>query len=169
MMRMIRVSLIVFVFLGILFSKTNGSITDQLLEILKRFILTSCNCSSYYCCSKWGYCGKTDAYCGDGCQSGPCKTPPTTINPSFIITPELFQCVFPEIEVDLRTRRLQGLTEAMTEMKWKPMNNIEAAIFLAHVAHETDGLNTLAEYCAIKDSKSIRKIVRFFFYFYFSL
>ncbi|KAG0132211.1 glyoxal oxidase N-terminus-domain-containing protein [Tuber indicum] len=25
------------------------------------------------CCSMYGFCGNTDAHCGDGCQSGPCK------------------------------------------------------------------------------------------------
>ena len=39
-------------------------------------------------------------------------------------------------------------------MKWKPENAIEAAIFLAHVAHETDGLRTLVEYCSKDGSKS---------------
>ncbi|CAF5068633.1 unnamed protein product, partial [Rotaria sp. Silwood1] len=24
------------------------------------------------CRSKWGYCGTGSAYCGDGCQAGPC-------------------------------------------------------------------------------------------------
>jgi hypothetical protein len=31
-------------------------------------------CANNLCCSKWGFCGSTDAYCGDGCQSGPCQT-----------------------------------------------------------------------------------------------
>jgi chitinase len=32
----------------------------------------NCGCASGLCCSKWGYCGTTSAYCGNGCQSGPC-------------------------------------------------------------------------------------------------
>ncbi|CAF1499222.1 unnamed protein product [Didymodactylos carnosus] len=32
----------------------------------------ACNCPSGMCCSKWGWCGHGAAYCGDGCQSGPC-------------------------------------------------------------------------------------------------
>ncbi|OUM61793.1 carbohydrate-binding module family 18 protein [Piromyces sp. E2] len=33
-------------------------------------------CADGYCCSKYGYCGKTDDYCKSGCQSeyGTCKT-----------------------------------------------------------------------------------------------
>jgi len=32
----------------------------------------ACNCPAGMCCSKWGYCGHGDAYCGDGCRAGPC-------------------------------------------------------------------------------------------------
>ncbi|CAM6035232.1 unnamed protein product [Sphagnum compactum] len=37
-------------------------------------------CDNDLCCSEWGYCGSTDAYCGKGCQSGPCTSlsPPST-------------------------------------------------------------------------------------------
>ena len=29
-------------------------------------------CPNSYCCSQYGWCGTSDAYCGTGCQSGPC-------------------------------------------------------------------------------------------------
>ncbi|KAK7997467.1 hypothetical protein PG990_009940 [Apiospora arundinis] len=34
-------------------------------------------CKEGYCCSKWGYCGVTDEYCGSGCNAeyGQCSTP----------------------------------------------------------------------------------------------
>ncbi|KAL6652469.1 hypothetical protein ACP70R_011394 [Stipagrostis hirtigluma subsp. patula] len=32
----------------------------------------NCNCQPGFCCSKYGYCGKSGDYCGDGCRSGPC-------------------------------------------------------------------------------------------------
>jgi len=32
-----------------------------------------CGCASGLCCSEYGYCGTGDAYCGAGCQSGPCS------------------------------------------------------------------------------------------------
>ncbi|KAG6545339.1 hypothetical protein Mapa_013188 [Marchantia paleacea] len=32
-------------------------------------------CSGNNCCSKLGYCGVGIAWCGDGCQSGPCTSP----------------------------------------------------------------------------------------------
>ncbi|KAG6555436.1 hypothetical protein Mapa_002664 [Marchantia paleacea] len=31
-------------------------------------------CSGANCCSQFGYCGEGDAWCGDGCQSGPCTS-----------------------------------------------------------------------------------------------
>jgi len=39
------------------------------------------SCKKGECCSKYGWCGKTDAYCGKGCQSefGKCKSTSTTV------------------------------------------------------------------------------------------
>jgi len=33
----------------------------------------NCGCQPDVCCSKYGYCGTTSAYCGEGCRSGPCQ------------------------------------------------------------------------------------------------
>eukprot|EP00984_Skeletonema_dohrnii_P023542 scaffold12630_cov103-Skeletonema_dohrnii-CCMP3373.AAC.3 len=35
-----------------------------------------------YCCSSAGWCGTGDAYCGAGCQSGPCSGGPTPPPPT---------------------------------------------------------------------------------------
>ncbi len=152
-MRSIQLSLIVLIIAGVMIGKTQASLRNQLWGAFKRFIQSNCSCSPYHCCSKWGYCGSTNAYCGEGCQSGPCKTPPTRTPSDSYITPEIFQCVFPQIDTNIRTRRFQGLTKAMIQMQWKPINSVEAAIFLAHIAYETDGLSTLAEDCIKHDSK----------------
>ncbi|EME38661.1 carbohydrate-binding module family 18 protein [Dothistroma septosporum NZE10] len=34
------------------------------------------------CCSAYGFCGNTSNHCGDGCQSGPCDSPPVPPAPS---------------------------------------------------------------------------------------
>ncbi len=149
----IRRSCAIAVLFGVLLPTIHASLTDRLLEIFKGFIQSNCNCSPYNCCSKWGYCGLTNGYCGEGCQSGPCKTRFTRSHSNFTITSELFQCVFPTIDTNLRTRRLQGLSEAMREMKWQPINTVEAAIFLTHISYETDGLKTLSESCVEQKSK----------------
>lgn len=44
-------------------------------------------CSNNLCCSQYGYCGTSSAYCGSQCQSGPCTSggrgsPPTPSTPS---------------------------------------------------------------------------------------
>ncbi|KAI5684045.1 hypothetical protein M9H77_05273 [Catharanthus roseus] len=52
-------------------------------------------CPNNLCCSQYGWCGTTEDYCGNGCQSQ-CKTPPSGPTPSggsdigSIITPALF-------------------------------------------------------------------------------
>ncbi|KAK4365996.1 hypothetical protein RND71_013876 [Anisodus tanguticus] len=42
------------------------------------------------CCSKWGYCGTGNDYCGKGCQGGPCFTTATNN------TNKLLQAVIPQ-------------------------------------------------------------------------
>ncbi len=137
-MRLIQVSFVLVGFLSVFLHEINGEF---------------CFCLENECCSKWGYCGKTDAYCGKGCQSGPCKNPSNIKHAGFYVTSEMFACVYSTIDADLRAQRYKGLIEAMEQMKWKPLNSTEAAIFLSHVFHETDGLKTLVEYCAKQGSK----------------
>lgn len=36
---------------------------------------SACNCPPALCCSQYGYCGTTSAYCGKGCRAGPCWGP----------------------------------------------------------------------------------------------
>jgi hypothetical protein len=43
-----------------------------------------------------------------------------------------------------RANRLDGLRKS----GWKPINKEEAAVFLAHVFHETGGLKIISEYNA---------------------
>lgn len=92
------------------------------------------------CRSKWGYCGTGDEYCGDGCIAGPCHNSTN----SSIVTEANFACAFNTIDDGTRANRLNGLRNS----GWAPSNNDEAAVFLGHVFHETDGLKTLREYCA---------------------
>lgn len=84
------------------------------------------------CLSKWNYCGQD-------CQSGPC-----IINKQYIITDKQFQCTFNNLDNKTRNKRLNALRQS----NFKVINTGEAAVFLSHVYHETDGLSTLIEYCA---------------------
>ena len=94
------------------------------------------------CLSQWGYCGTTTEYCGEGCRGGPCTGP----GPSGgdIINDQNFACAFNNLDGATRGQRLDGLRRS----GYRPGNADEAAVFLAHVFHETDGLRTLTEYCA---------------------
>lgn len=39
-------------------------------------------CAGNLCCSRYGYCGTTAAYCGTGCRSGPCFSGATPVTPT---------------------------------------------------------------------------------------
>ena len=107
---------------------------------------------SSMCRSKWGYCGTGGSYCGDGCTAGPCwngngggsGNGGNNGGDGSIINDQAFGCAFNTIDAGTRAKRLTGLRNS----GWKPANKDEAAVFLAHVFHETDGLKTIREYCA---------------------
>ena len=53
-------------------------------------------CANNLCCSQYGYCGSTSAYCGAGCQSGPCTSSSTGTGVSAIITSSIFNQFLPQ-------------------------------------------------------------------------
>ncbi|GAU50124.1 hypothetical protein TSUD_192450 [Trifolium subterraneum] len=73
----------------------NTKLSCLILSLLTFFLVTKAEqcgsqangarCPNNLCCSKFGFCGDTDAYCKDGCQSQ-CKsstpTPTTPTTPS---------------------------------------------------------------------------------------
>ncbi|CAF1333069.1 unnamed protein product [Rotaria sordida] len=115
-----------------------------------RNMMTRDDCASNLCKSKWGYCGTGPDYCGDGCSAGPCSGGNGGNGNNggggggSIITDQNFACTFNTIDAGTRQSRLNGLRNS----GWNPSNKDEAAVFLAHVFHETDGLKTIREYCA---------------------
>jgi hypothetical protein len=120
--------------------------TKPFHSVQKRAGCDSCT-ESGQCCSQYGFCGSTSEYCGVGCQSGPCTVNSNEVGDNdtetCIITKATFRCAFPELNDTLLNQRFRGLKKT----KWTPVNKEEAAVFLAHVSHETDGLKTLVEYC----------------------
>jgi hypothetical protein len=127
-----------------LFSKREKAKLRHILEKLLVERGESC-ADPNMCRSKWGYCGTGTDYCGDGCQAGPCNNGGGgNDGGGDIINEQNFACAFNTIDSNMRANRLAGLRGS----GWKPANNDEAAVFLAQVFHETDGLKTLREYCA---------------------
>ncbi|KAF0891788.1 hypothetical protein E2562_010972 [Oryza meyeriana var. granulata] len=43
-----------------------------LLSVTGPAAAQNCGCQPNLCCSKYGYCGTGNDYCGEGCRSGPC-------------------------------------------------------------------------------------------------
>ncbi|CAF0802732.1 unnamed protein product [Adineta steineri] len=104
-------------------------------------------CAAGLCQSQWDYCGTGDDYCGNGCKSGPCYGSGGGGGgggDGSIITEQTFACAFNTLDAGTRFNRFSGLRDS----GWKPSNKDEAAVFLAHVFHETDGLKVIKEYCA---------------------
>ena len=139
------------VIFGLTLNIQSYSINGDNIELIsqsKRLLYRRAACSDpSLCLSKWGYCGNTAEHCGEGCQSGPCTGGGGNTggeNNGDIISDDKFKCVFNSIDDGLRGQRLDGLRKS----GYKPQNTDEAAVFLAHVYHETDGLKTLVEYCA---------------------
>jgi hypothetical protein len=143
----------VFLIVNGLIYSNEGKLTKRereklnLYQLRKLFVGTRGSCpDGNMCLSQWGYCGFGNEYCGEGCQGGPCHG--NQGNNGDIINEQNFQCAFNNLDDGTRNQRLDGLRRS----GWKPHNKDEAAVFLAHVYHETDGLKTLTEYCAPGES-----------------
>ncbi|KAG6485762.1 hypothetical protein ZIOFF_054327 [Zingiber officinale] len=83
----------------------------------------NCGCSTDLCCSRFGYCGTSDDYCGAGCREGPCYTSPTN-------------------DVSVADSRDAFLTAAGYYPNFGRTGSAndsrrEIAAFFAHVTHET--------------------------------
>lgn len=114
----------------------------------------NCGCASNLCCSRYGYCGSTSAYCGDGCQSGPCTNrggSPSTGggNVGSIISKAFFDGLLSGASNGCRGKTFYTYeafvkaanaysgfgTSGSTDVRKR-----ELAAFFANVMHETGGL-----------------------------
>jgi hypothetical protein len=133
-----------------LYSKRENIGLHRILKTLRSKRQEACP-DADMCKSQWGYCGTSSDFCGEGCTAGPCWNAVTEKpddsgekGDENIINYENFACVFNTIDDEMRTNRFDGLKKS----GWNPVNTDEAAVFLAHVFHETDGFKTDREYCA---------------------
>jgi hypothetical protein len=140
---MASIRLLLFFFAIALIHIVQGDSNEQEQATLHHVERRQACPDSSMCLSKWGYCGTGGDYCGAGCQGGPCYGSRRGGGGS-IITEQNFACAFNTIDAGTRSSRFTGLKNS----GWKPSNKDEAAVFLAHVFHETDGLKVIREYCA---------------------
>ncbi|KAF5188806.1 Endochitinase [Thalictrum thalictroides] len=79
-------------------------------------------CPNNFCCSRWGYCGETEAYCGDGCQSQcrPGGTPTPTPPPPPPSTPTPTPPTPPSPSGDLRSLIPESLFNEMLKHRSDP-------------------------------------------------
>ncbi|XP_057862197.2 endochitinase 4-like [Cryptomeria japonica] len=126
----------------------------------------NCGCAKGLCCSKFGYCGTTQAYCGSGCKLGPCTSNPSP-SPSVaapsgfiesIITRDFFNRIKSGIAASCKGNNFytySGFTSAAQASNFAgfgtsgslEVRKRELAAFFANVAHETGNL------CHVEETK----------------
>ncbi|WP_228568982.1 glycoside hydrolase family 19 protein [Campylobacter sputorum] len=110
----------------------------------------NCGCAIDLCCSKYGYCGTGDPYCGDGCQSGPCYSPKRSSNGgvsvSDVVTQQFFDGIIGQAPADCTGRGFYtrqafldaaGKYSGFGQQATIDNSKREIAAFFAHVAHDT--------------------------------
>ncbi|KAJ4956487.1 hypothetical protein NE237_013270 [Protea cynaroides] len=107
----------------------------------------NCGCAADLCCSKYGYCGNSSDYCGNGCQEGPCyNTTTNDVVVADIVTQEFFDGIINQADSSCvgksfytRDAFLEALNNYTTFGRVGTVNDskIEIAAFFAHVTHET--------------------------------
>ncbi|KAJ4842492.1 Endochitinase ep3 [Turnera subulata] len=115
-------------------------------------VAQTCGCDPNLCCSQYGYCGEGPDYCGQGCQSGPCTSAPSTptnngVNVADIVTPDFFNGILSQAGGDdcagksfyTRDAFLNALNAYPDFGKDGSSDDSkrEIAAFFAHVTHET--------------------------------
>ncbi|XP_057728967.1 endochitinase PR4-like [Arachis stenosperma] len=116
----------------------------------------NCGCASDLCCSKYGYCGTGDDYCGDGCQQGPCYSSPSTpttpssgsgsVNVADVVTQDFFNSIINQAGPNCEGKNfytrdafLSALNSYSTfgQLSSTDDSKREIAAAFAHFTHET--------------------------------
>lgn len=118
-----------------------------LLAAIAPVLGQNCGCASNLCCSRWGFCGSTIEYCGQGCQSGPCFTSPSNGNSvSNIVTEAFFNGIADQASASCEGKGFYtraAFLEALASytqfgtVGTSDDSKREIAAFFAHVTHET--------------------------------
>ncbi|KAI3928916.1 hypothetical protein MKW92_028443 [Papaver armeniacum] len=127
------------------------SVIGILVSFLTQSIVAqNCGCAAGLCCSKYGYCGTTAAYCGKGCQSGPCTTTPASptngASVDGIVTPAFFNGIINQAGSGCAGKSFYTRSAFLEAARSYPSfgktgslddSKREIAAFFAHVTHET--------------------------------
>ncbi|KAL6899373.1 hypothetical protein ACP4OV_006031 [Aristida adscensionis] len=107
----------------------------------------SCGCAASQCCSRYGYCGNGDAYCGTGCQSGPCAVPATNnVSVASIVTPAFFDALLAQAADGCEAKGFYTRDAFLAAAGYYPAfgrtgtvddSKREIAAFFGHANHET--------------------------------
>lgn len=108
----------------------------------------NCGCGANECCSRFGYCGTGNDYCGTGCREGSCNAPPATngVSVGEIVTDSFFNGIIDQASSDCagkgfftRTAFLNALNSysQFGRVGTEDDSKREIAAFFAHATHET--------------------------------
>lgn len=105
------------------------------------------SCAAGECCSKFGFCGKGEAYCGENCQAGPCTTTTNGVSVANVVTPEFFNGIVNKAtNPNCPGKGFYSRQAFLTALNSYPRfgrtgsaddSKRELAAFFAHVTHET--------------------------------
>ena len=141
---------------------TTNVLLDIVLAIVgagtvpKNVMAQNCGCAPNLCCSQYGYCGSSPAYCGVGCKEGPCTggggggaTPSpgsSGVNVADVVTQDFFDSIInqaggecPGKSFYTRDAFLNALNsyDQFGKVGSTDDSKREIAAFFAHVTHET--------------------------------
>ncbi|KAG8655402.1 endochitinase EP3 [Manihot esculenta] len=111
-------------------------------------VAQNCGCAANECCSRWGFCGTTEEYCGTGCQGGPCIPPPPVndVSVADVVTAEFFNGIIDQAEDSCVGKSFYSREVFLDALSSYPRfgrvgsaddSKREIAAFFAHVTHET--------------------------------
>ncbi|RWR96861.1 endochitinase EP3-like protein [Cinnamomum micranthum f. kanehirae] len=136
-MVLINRNLLAFILAGILIGFRPNHVLGQ-----------HCGCATDLCCSKYGYCGTGNDFCGEGCKQGPCNTAPSTndVSVADIVTPEFFNSITDQANSSCAGKSFYSRSVFLDALNSYPQfgrvgtsddSKREIAAFFAHVTHET--------------------------------
>lgn len=118
--------------------------------VVPRTILAqTCGCAEDLCCSRWGFCGTGNDFCGQGCQGGPCFSAPASSNGGSVadvVSNAFFNGIADQAASTCEGKGFYTRANFLEALQSYPNfgtmgstddSKREIAAFFAHVTHET--------------------------------